>query len=75
MDAVKLGSGFRHVAWLRNLCASKLAALCFVMPSANCSSLETQETVAPVQESLSRVTSTSMLVCLSVCVMLFVDLV
>ena len=66
-DAVKFGSGLRHVTCVRSRCASKLAAVFFVMPSAYCSSLETQEVVAPVHVSLSRVTKTSMLVCLSVC--------
>ena len=66
-DAVKFGSGLRHATCVRSRCASKLAAMFFVMPSAYCSSLETQEVVAPVHASLSRVTKTSMLVvCLSV---------
>ena len=64
LDIVKFGSSFRHITWLRNRCANRLVALCLVMPSANCNSFETQEIEAPVHDSLSRVTSISMFVCL-----------
>ena len=33
-DAVKFGSGLRHVTCVRSRCASRLAAVFFVMPSA-----------------------------------------
>ena len=67
LDAMKFGSGRRHIVCVRSLWTNKPAAVFFVMPSAYWSSLKAHEVLAPVHDNLSRVIKTSMFVCLFVC--------